>query len=171
MTAFIVLGVSGAGKSTIGAAAAAQLKLPFVEADDFHPPANVSKMSQGIPLTESDRLPWIDRLVEAVNTHADADVVIACSALTKRIRDRLRHGIRQRAEFIYLAAPPEILLGRLAQRTGHFMKAGMLASQLETLQPPATAITVDTARPLATVIDEVVRIIRDTTGNEPRPRG
>lgn len=160
MTAFVILGVSGAGKSTIGAAVARHLQLPFVEADDFHPPENVDRMSAGIPLTDEDRIPWIDKLAAAVNGIDAKDVIIACSALTKSVRDRLRTGIERPVSFIHLTAPPELIQARLNQRPRHFMKAGMLASQLATLQTPANATVVPTDRPLPAVVDDVVQHIR-----------
>lgn len=160
MAAFVILGVSGAGKSTIGAAVAAQLQLPFIEADDFHPAANVAKMSAGIPLTDEDRAPWIDGLVKAVNAVGHRDVVIACSALTEFVRRRLRAGIEQPVIFIHLTAPRDVLEQRLTQRRKHFMKAGMLGSQLETLDPPQDAIVVDTNRPLPVVVAQIVEHFR-----------
>lgn len=165
MTAFVILGVSGVGKSTAGSAAAAQLGLPFIEGDDFHPPFNIAKMSAGIPLSEEDRMPWIDRLAEEVNRHGRRDVVIACSALTKRVRDRLRSGIEQPVRFIHLVAPVERIAQRLEARSGHFMKARMLASQLATLEAPVDAARVETDRPLQAVVQDVVRVIGAGVGS------
>jgi gluconokinase len=165
MTAFVILGVSGVGKSTVGSAAAAQLDLPFIEGDDFHPPSNVAKMSAGIALSEEDRMPWIDRLTGEVNRHGQRDLVIACSALTKRVRDRLRSGIGQPVRFIHLDAPAERIQQRLSERSGHFMKARMLTSQLATLEPPVNAARVNTDRSLQAVVKDVVRLIRPDVGS------
>lgn len=163
MTTFVLLGVAGVGKSTIGAAVAEQLHLPFIEGDDFHPSENVAKMSAGVALTDEDRIPWIAKLVTAVNAAAAEHVIVSCSALTKSVRDRLRAGIEQPVCFLHLTAPREEIQGRLDQRSRHFMRAGMLASQLATLETPQDAVTIDTDRPLATVIAQVVQHIRSTT--------
>lgn len=100
MTVFVILGVSGVGKTTVGELAAQHLQLPFIEADDFHPQSNVDKMSAGIPLTEEDRIPWIDRLIEAINARVENDLVLACSALTRFVRDRLRSELKQPVTFM-----------------------------------------------------------------------
>lgn len=160
MTAFVISGVAGTGKSTIAAAVAARLQWPCVEADDFHPPVNVQKMSAGIPLNDADRIDWIDALVRAVNTAAYTNLLIACSALTRKVRAQLRDGIAQPIRFIYLTAPPQVLRQRLLQRRGHFMKADMLNSQLETLEMALDARVVDTDRPQSDVVLEVAEYVR-----------
>jgi gluconokinase len=90
MSVFIFMGVSGAGKSTIGKRVAAALALPFIEGDDYHPPQNVAKMSSGIPLTDADRMPWIDALARGVNARAEADVIVASSTRWKSLKTRSR---------------------------------------------------------------------------------
>lgn len=166
MTAFVLLGVSGIGKSTVGSAAAAQLQVPFIEADDFHSTSNIVKMARGMALSDEDRMPWIDRLAAAVNERGPGDVVVACSALTQRVRDRLRERIEQRVKFIHLVAPAARIEQRLAERPGHFMKSGMLASQLAVLEPPSDAERVDSDRPLPEVVRDVVRLIRAASVND-----
>jgi gluconokinase len=161
MTTFVISGVAGAGKSTITTAAAARLQLPFVDADNFHPPANVAKMSAGIPLTDEDRIDWIDALVRAVNAAAYANLLIACSALTRKVREQLRNGVAQPIRFIHLTAPSQVLQKRLLQRRGHFMKADMLHSQLQALEVPLDARVVDTDRPLEEVVIDVVDFVRE----------
>lgn len=156
MTAFIIFGVSGSGKSTVGQLSAARLELPFIEGDDYHPTSNIAKMSQGIPLTDDERMPWIDRLSEAVNASPAAHAVIACSALTHRVRQRLRQRIEQPVCFIHLTAPVATVQARLQQRPQHFMKPGMLHSQLLALERTHRAITIDAAQPLAIVVECVV---------------
>lgn len=164
MTAFIILGVSGVGKSTIGSAVAEKLRLPFIEADEYHPAANVAKMSAGIPLTDADRTPWIDHVAAAVNI-AGADVIVACSALTRFVRDRLRRKIRQPVIFVYLKASPQLIQERLDHRPQHFMKPGMLGSQLATLEPPANALEIDASQARERVVQEVIdRIGKEGSG-------
>ncbi len=140
----LLMGVCGSGKTTLGRQLAAQLGCHFVDGDELHPPANVAKMSQGIPLTDADRVPWLDKVREhmdaALHTDpiADPSLVITCSALKRAYRDRL--GLdRPAIRVVYLTADPAVLFRRLEQRPGHFMKPGMLDSQLETLEPPAPA--------------------------------
>jgi len=134
---FIVMGVAGSGKSTIGAQLAHRLGAGFADADDFHPEANIMKMAAGIPLDDADREPWLDRLRREVidATPAGKRSVLACSALKKRYRERLgvgSPGIR----LIYLKGDAALLAERLASRPSHFMKAGMLESQLAVLEEP-----------------------------------
>jgi len=128
-----VMGVAGAGKTTIGRALAAALEVAFIDADDLHPPSNVRKMSAGVPLEDEDRWPWLDLVGSAV-ARETGGVVVACSALRKRYRDALR----ERASalvFVHLAPSPLVLEARLAARADHFMPPSLLASQLETLEP------------------------------------
>lgn len=155
------MGVSGAGKSTIGKRVAAALTLPFIEGDDYHPPQNVAKMSAGIPLTDADRMPWIDALARGVNARGDADVIVACSALSNAVRARLRSGLTQSAHFLFLTAPREVIEARLAKRPRHYMKAGMLGSQLDALEVPGDATAIDVNRPLDDTVDEVTSYVRE----------
>lgn len=129
----VVMGVSGSGKSTVGALIADRLGLPFVDGDALHPVGNVTKMSAGIPLTDDDRWPWLDRVGERLSSHAP--VVIACSALRRSYRDRLRAAAPE-TRFVLLDGPRDLLVARLAARPGHFMPAALLDSQLETLERP-----------------------------------
>ncbi len=126
----VVMGPSGSGKSRVGAALAATRGVRFVDADDLHPAANVAKMSVGTPLTEADRMPWLDAVAGALRS-AD-DVVVACSALTRRYRDRIRAGADD-AVFVELLVPPVELQRRMTGRS-HFMPPSLLASQLELLE-------------------------------------
>jgi gluconokinase len=137
------MGVSGAGKTTVGRALADHLQLPFLEGDALHPPANVAKMAAGIPLTDADRWPWLDRIGEALQAHRQTGAVATCSALKRAYRDRLRSaGVLQ---FVYLDCPQPWLAERMLQRQGHFMPASQLANQLATLEKPAPdeALTFD----------------------------
>lgn len=153
--AVVVMGVSGTGKSTIGLALAETLGLPFVEGDDLHPEANIAKMAVGIPLTDADRAPWLDRV--AAELHRP--VVVTCSALKRAYRDRLRAAAADLV-FVYLHGAPELLAVRMAHRAGHFMPASLLESQLATLEEPTSdenAIPVDVALPP----DEIVALVAD----------
>lgn len=158
----VVMGVSGTGKSTLGAALAEALCLPFVDGDDLHPPPNIAKMSRGIPLTDDDRHPWLDsiRKTAVARIHAAIEsgplpdqghrtgLIVACSALKKAYREILRgrdpcsSGSVDPAElavstyFVFLKGNKDTLMERMQQRTGHFMKAQMLESQLATLECP-----------------------------------
>ncbi len=129
----VVMGVSGAGKSTIGAGLAASLAVPFVDADDLHPVANVEKMAAGIPLSDDDRWPWLDRVGAELSARAATGAVIACSALKRVYRDAIR--VRApTALFVLLSGTHELLAARMARRENHFMPPALLASQLETLE-------------------------------------
>jgi gluconokinase len=149
----VVMGVSGTGKSTIGRGLAETLGLPFVEGDDLHPDANVAKMAAGIPLSDADRAPWLDR----VAARLDEPVVVTCSALKRSYRDRLRLAAPDLV-LVYLHGTPELLAERMTQRDGHFMPTSLLDSQLATLEEPAVdedVIPVDVKlRP-----DEIVEIV------------
>lgn len=135
----LVAGVSGAGKSAVGRAVADALGWPFLEGDDLHPPANRAKMAAGQPLDDRDRAPWLARVAAWIGAQAAADRpgVVACSALRRRYRDRLRAGAGHgRLRLVLLDPPPALLERRLAARTGHFMPPGLLDSQLATLERP-----------------------------------
>ena len=161
MTVFVVMGVSGAGKSTVGRRVADDLALTFIEGDDFHPARNIEKMSAGTPLTDEDRAPWIDALSVAINTRQpERDAIVACSALTQFVRDRLRAGVTEPVQFILLSADSPVIQQRLSQRQQHYMKAGMLGGQLAALQWPADATVVDVSRPLDEVTADVTKLIR-----------
>ncbi|KQI69261.1 hypothetical protein AN189_06825 [Loktanella sp. 3ANDIMAR09] len=138
----IVMGVSGCGKSLIGEMLADEIGLPFLDGDDLHPPANIAKMSDGKPLNDADRAPWLDAVGEAL---AACDRVIACSALKRIYRDRIRAAAGTVC-FVHLAGDRAVLLDRVSSRPGHFMPADLLDSQCEALEPPGSderAVTVD----------------------------
>jgi gluconokinase len=157
------MGVAGAGKSTVGRRVAAELALPFIEGDDFHPQANVQKMAGGTPLTNEDRAPWIEALAKGINARQPKrDAVVACSALTQFVRDLLRERVEGSTHFILLSAEASLIERRLSERSQHYMKAGMLSSQFEALEWPSTAIIIDVARPFDAVCDEVVAYIVET---------
>jgi gluconokinase len=158
----IVMGVAGSGKSTVGVALAAALGWRFVDADDHHAPESVAKMARGEPLTDADRWPWLDRLRAMIVAAlaADESLVVACSALKAAYRARLVGGDAQRVRFVHLTGTPEVLRARLEGRAGHFMKPGMLASQLAALEPPDDALTLDIARPVEALVAEIARRLK-----------
>jgi gluconokinase len=161
--AIIVMGVSGSGKSTIGALLAEALGWPFADADGFHPAANVAKMAAGQPLTDADRWPWLDAIAAHIGASRTAGqpVVVACSALRRAYRERLRAGHRDLI-FLHLAGAPAVIAERQAARQGHFMPPSLMASQFATLEEPdaeADAVIVSvSASPhevVATAIDQL----------------
>jgi gluconokinase len=150
------MGVSGCGKSVVGQALSDRLGLPFRDGDDLHPPANVALMRGGVPLTDAERWPWLDRIAACLSQ--EAPVILACSALRRAYRDRIRAGAGGPVTFVHLAGAPALIAGRLAGRRGHFMPPGLLDSQFATLEPPGPdeAITVDIAQPLPEVIAAIL---------------
>lgn len=130
----VVMGVAGTGKSTVGPLLAAELGVPFAEGDDFHPPANVEKMSAGTPLDDDDRRPWLDAVGAWARGRAGLGGVVSSSALKRAYRDRLRAGAPE-ALFLHLTGDRALIQERMADRTGHFMPTALLDSQLATLQP------------------------------------
>ena len=129
----VVMGVSGSGKSTVGAALAQRLRVPFADADDFHPPANIAKMTAGEALDDEDRVPWLEAIGQWLAAHPDGGVM-SCSALKRHYRDTLRSHVPD-VEFVHLEGTHEVIARRQASRPGHFMPASLLASQFATLEP------------------------------------
>ncbi len=134
-TAVVVMGVSGSGKTTIAEALAERLGWEFTEGDSHHPPANVEKMRAGTPLDDADRAPWLDRLAGWISEReaGGRSVVLTCSALKRRYRDRLREG-NDAVWFVHVDVPEDELARRMAARTGHYMPASLLGSQLAALE-------------------------------------
>ena len=155
------MGVSGVGKTSVGRALAGRAGVPYADADDLHPPANVEKMRSGTPLTDEDRLPWLRGVGDWLADHAATGGVMSCSALGRRYRDVLVDAAPT-ALFLHLTADPDVLLARMTGRR-HFMPATLLVSQLETLEPlepDERGVTVDSGQPVAAVVDEFVRRAR-----------
>jgi gluconokinase len=142
----IVMGVTGAGKTTVGRRLAAELGWQFHDADDFHPAANKAKMHAGIPLTDDDRWPWL-RALRMVIEQALAEgtsAVVTCSALKRAYREVLSDGLAG-VQYVHLTGDNRVLANRLASRRGHFMNPALLESQIATLEAPAGALDVDVA--------------------------
>lgn len=160
----VVMGVSGAGKSTVGTRLAALLSLSFHDADDFHPPANIGKMSRGEALTDADRAPWLDAIGTHLAAHAGQGCVVTCSALKRAYRDRLR-AAAPATRFIFLTGDPGLIASRQESRKNHFMPASLVASQFATLEAPAPeegAILLDVVAPPETLATMAIAALRET---------
>jgi gluconokinase len=150
----VVMGVSGSGKSTVGVALAERLGLPYKDADDFHPQANIDKMAAGHPLNDDDRRPWLQAIGDWLAGHAGNGAVASCSALKRRYRDTLL-AAAPGTRFLHLSGAADLISDRMKHRPEHFMKASMLQSQIDTLEPladdePGCAIAVTKS------VDEIV---------------
>ncbi|MGH8704442.1 MAG: gluconokinase [Burkholderiales bacterium] len=150
----VLMGVSGAGKTTLGLLLARQLGCEFLEGDDWHPPENVAKMAAGIALADADRWPWLERLNRELHRHAS--VVLACSALKQSYRDVLAKGL-PRYEIVFLHGSFELIRGRLGTRRHRYMPASLLESQFAALEPPARAISVDVAQAPERCVEAILR--------------
>jgi len=162
--ALVVMGVSGSGKSTIADRLAARLGWRYEDADKFHPPANVAKMSAGQPLTDEDRWPWLQAIAEEIDrlSVTGQRAVVACSALKRAYRDILVHG-RDDVRIVFLNGTQDLIADRLADRKGHFMPPGLLVSQFRTLEPPQSGerpITVSIDAPVETIVDDIIRQLK-----------
>ncbi|MFY0526265.1 gluconokinase [Archangium gephyra] len=160
----IVMGVSGSGKTTVGQRLAAALGCHFRDADDFHSPENIAKMTARIPLTDEDREPWLAVLRELLENTlaAGEDLVLACSALKRTYRERLTvDAALQR--WVYLQAPRELIAERLKARRGHYMPAAMLDSQLAALEVPEDALRVDASADPDTMVALLLKALRPGT--------
>lgn len=151
------MGVSGSGKTTVGQALAQKLGWDFFDADDFHPPANIAKMASGIPLSDSDRAPWLAALHDqlASTLKSNRHPVLACSALKEKYRARLLDGI-DRIEIIYLKGSYDLIWSRMSGREGHYMRPEMLRSQFAVLEYPENVFALDISTPVKEMIDIIV---------------
>jgi gluconokinase len=152
----VLMGVSGAGKTTIGRLLAERLGVPFIEGDDHHPPANVAKMAGGVPLEDEDRWPWLARLNEILKKEKRA--VLACSALKECYRKRLLDGIAT-AQVVHLHGDKALIAGRLVERRHRYMPASLLDSQYAILEAPRGAIVVDVARAPQGCVETIARAL------------
>ena len=155
---FVVMGVSGCGKTSVGKALAKRLGWDFYDADDFHPPSNVAKMANGIPLDDSDRAPWLAALHDLISASVKGDQpgVLACSALKKRYRQQLSDG-NDGLQIVYLKGSYDLIWSRMEKRTDHYMKPHMLRSQFEALEEPADALTVDISMSVEDIVQAIIK--------------
>jgi gluconokinase len=152
----VLMGVAGSGKTTVGRILAADLGWPFRDADEFHPPANVDKMSHGIPLTDRDREPWLAAIRRYIDETLarDGRAVVTCSALKEHYRQTIVPD-RGQVKLVYLAGNFSLIAERLRAREAHFMKAEMLTSQFADLEPPRDALTVDVAQSPEAIVTQI----------------
>ncbi|MCU0828948.1 MAG: gluconokinase [Tabrizicola sp.] len=156
MKRLVIMGVSGCGKSSVGEALSARLGIPYFDGDDLHSPEAVAKMRDGVPLTDDDRWPWLDRVAGVLRDRAP--VIVGCSALKRAYRDRIRAGAGGPVTFVHLAGDREVIAARMAARTGHYMPTSLLDSQFAALEPPGPeeATTVDIALDLPDLVERVL---------------
>ena len=162
MTCFVVIGVSGSGKTTIGKLLAKHLKIRFYDADDFHPPSNIAKMSRGEPLGDEDRQPWLKALAKRlVDWQQKGGAVLACSALKEKYRGLLA---QEKASiiWIYLDVEEATIKKRFEQRQDHFMPASLIKSQFDTLEPPIYGIHIDGSQQPGLIIRDILDNLKAT---------
>jgi gluconokinase len=162
-TIVVLMGVSGSGKTTVGRMLASEMDCAFLEGDSLHSAANVEKMSHGVPLTDDDRAPWLaaihSRLLDAYRRRQS--LVVGCSALKHSYRTVLADGVP--ITWVYLKGSPALIRSRLQHRTGHYMKADMLASQVEALEEPSDALIVDISHSPGAIVEQILAELRGPT--------
>ena len=161
----IVMGVTGCGKTTVGALLAGRLGARFLDGDDYHPKANVEKMASGTPLTDEDRWPWLDRLGQVMNEAVaeSGRAVLACSALRRVYRERLTEGSEAAPLFIHLTGPRELIHSRMAARRDHYMPTALLDSQIATLEdlaPVENAMTIQINDTADQIVERILQTLR-----------
>ena len=157
----VIMGVSGVGKSTVGAELARALGIAFLEGDSLHPKANIDKMSRGVPLDDKDRFPWLDAIGACMEDarRQGRGMVATCSALRQIYRDRLRAHVQGKLQFVLLDASRQLVATRLEHREGHYMPVSLLDSQLKTLElagPGEELITLDGAQPVEALVKAIL---------------
>jgi len=160
VNAIILMGVSGSGKTSVGQALSSEIGWSFFDGDDYHPPENVRKMSQGIPLSDEDRFQWLEILSNLLEEKhlAGENIILACSALKRSNRQQLRFNHTQ-LSFIYLKGDFELIWERMQSRPDHYMKPGMLESQFKILEPPENALQIEIDRPVPEIVQEIINSI------------
>lgn len=164
MRCFVLMGVSGCGKSSVGEAAAARCGMTFIDGDDLHPQANIDKMASGEPLTDADREPWLEQVGQTL-AETQGSVIIGCSALKRAYRDIIRTHADAPVHFLHLDAPKEVLAARVQNRPGHFMPPALLDSQfaaLEHLGPDEPGVRIDIDQPFDGVIGQTATYLKET---------
>jgi gluconokinase len=158
--AVVLMGVAGSGKTAVGMQVAQKLDWIFLDADNFHPPANIEKMKHGIPLNDQDRAPWLQRLHDELQQQMAEghSVILACSALKESYRNVLRDEVLP-PKFVYLDVDPETIRDRLGHRTAHFFPKELMESQFAALEEPKDAIIIDARKPLEVVVDQVIHTL------------
>ncbi len=153
----LIMGVAGAGKTTVGRELAATLGWRFCDADEFHAPEHIDQLRRGIPLTDEDRRPWLAKIREAIGVWVDGrqSVVLACSLLKAAYRASVLDGYSDQVRIVYLKADRALLQQRLAHRTGHFMGESLLASQCDILEEPTEAVVIDAAQPTVILVGDI----------------
>jgi gluconokinase len=152
----VIMGVTGAGKSTVGSLLAEVLGCEFLDGDSLHSPANIEKMAHGVPLTDADRAPWLDEIHAHIlrRFNNGSSLVVACSALKERYRETLSRGVK--IHWVYLKGSEELIREHLQRRHHHFMTAEMLASQFADLEEPKDAIVIDVAVAPAAAVQQIL---------------
>ncbi len=167
-TLVVVMGVSGVGKTTVGELLAKRLGVSFADADEFHPPANIAKMSDGVPLVDDDRWPWLDAIGSWLSDRAASGAVVTCSALRESYRDAIRAQAPM-TWFLYLEGDAALIRARLTQRPSHFMPASLLDSQLANLEPPADherAVVESADQPPDAIVEHFLHTLSARTGDD-----
>ncbi len=156
----VVIGVAGSGKTTVGTMLAAAMKCPFLEGDSLHPKENIDKMSRGIPLTDSDRGPWLSAIHARILDYFQhgQDLVVGCSALKQEYRWLLAKGVP--ITWVYLRGSPALIRSRLRHRSNHFMKDDLLASQFDSLEEPDDALVIDVSAPPSVIVEHILSQLR-----------
>jgi len=159
--AIILMGVSGCGKSRVGEELSKALNWAFFDGDDFHPKANVEKMAQGIPLSDDDRRPWLERLHTMISEHLarGRSLLVACSALKENYRQTLK-GNMEDVKFVHLTGSFELIYARMQQRSDHYMKAEMLRSQFDDLEEPQNTLAVAIDQPMSEIVGEIIENLK-----------
>lgn len=161
----VLMGVSGSGKTTVGELLSTQTGLPFYDGDDFHPAANVAKMAAGQPLTDEDRAGWLADLAAHLGQwEQSTGAILACSALKESYRQTLQAGTQAPIHWVFLTGDPALLRARMTHRTGSYMKANMLDSQLETLQVPAYGLHLDVAHTPPELVAQITKWLEPAPG-------
>ena len=156
----VVMGVSGCGKSTVGSLLALKLNLPFYDADDYHPTENVEKMAAGLPLNDTDRQGWLEKLNKLLKEQEHLGLILACSALKESYRKILATGLHKRITWVYLKGSYEDIWQRIQARNDHFMPPALLQSQFETLEVPTYALEIDIANSPEKIVDDIAAYLK-----------